>query len=111
MSKTKAPGERPDASISVTGHLRRLIARRARKGETVGQTLRRLFQEKGYTSIGKAAHAGRMLLPQGNKTTLRLPKALKAWIIGHMTGFETLEHAIRRMAGLAGTVRRGTNGR
>lgn len=111
MPKTKTAGERPDASIVVTSRLRRLIAAHAREGETVDQTLRRLFTEQGHRDVGNTGHAGRMLLAEGVRTTIRMSKALKAWIIGQIRGYETPEHAIRRLAGLAKKRKGAHNGR
>lgn len=93
--------ERPDTTIAVTKEMRRLINRHARPGEIVDATLRRLFRERGHGDIGKPIRAGRMLLARrGKKTTIRISKFLKAWIVGRIRGYETPEHCIRRLAGI-----------
>lgn len=95
--------ERPDTSIAVTKELRRLINRHARRGETVDATLRRLFRERGHGDIGTPVRAGRMLLGgRDKKTSIRVSKPLKAWIVGRIRGYETPEHCIRRLARIGG---------
>ena len=103
--------ERPDTTIAVTRELRRLIQRFAKADEFVDATLRRLFREQGHGEIGTPGRAGRMLLTgSGKKTSIRVSKALKAWIVGRIRGYETLEHCIRRLCGISGPKRRNGNG-
>lgn len=103
--------ERPDTTIAVTQQLRRLIQRHARPGETVEATLRRLFREQGHGEIGTSGRVGRMLLKGIGKTTsIRVSKPLKAWIVTRIRGYETPEHAIRRLAGIDVRKRREANG-
>lgn len=111
MPKTRAAGQRPDASIIITARLRRLIGTKALPGETVDATLRRLFCEQGHRDVGKTIAGLRMLLGKGQRMSIRMSKALKAWIIGQIRGYETAEHAIIRLAGLSRKVKEGSNGR
>jgi len=111
MRKTKV-GERPDASIVVTTCLRRQIASHARKGESVDATLRRLFRARGHGPVGSTEEAVRMLLSREMpRTSIRVTKALKAWIVNHMKGYEATEHAILRLAGLKAPTSGDANGR
>lgn len=97
----QAEKERGSAIVVVTKKLRNLIKTHAGRTETVDDTLRRLLKRSGFREENDAdVDGGRQLLRTEDVTTIRLTPMVKGWIHKRMSPGETVDHAIRRLAGL-----------